>query len=703
MKERIRKRALLFLVFIIAMFFTIGARLYYIQTANAEWLVKRAHSLWERNQTIDPKRGAIIDRNGRELAYDAPAFTVIAYPADIEDVNKTATELAPVLNMPVEKIRRLISNQEKIQVELRNEGWKISVDVAHQVRALALPGIDLIEQRKRYYPADELAANVIGYTDKEGQAKLGVELFYDEQLSGTPGTYRFIKDRKGYQIPNGMKDYTPVSDGDDVVLTIDTTIQHFVEKALDSAVQQFNPKNMMAIVSKPQTGEILAMAVRPHFNPNEYWSFESFEDFRNASISYTFEPGSTFKIVTLAGAIEEGLFEPNALYKSGRITGDYGTIRDHNEGRGWGENQMISYLEGVQRSSNVAFVKLGYEGLGKEKLYHYIEQFGFGQKTGIDLPNESPGAFSKRQYARDVANAAFGQGVSVTAIQQIGAISAIANGGKLMKPFIVKEIKDQETGETEVVNQPTVVSQVVSEETAEKTRLVLEKVVEDAEKGTGHRAYIDGYRVAGKTGTAQIVRDGKYLEDKYIASFIGFAPADHPELVIYVMVQEPDIDGPYGGGSVAAPIFREIMWNSLRYLRVQPEMEDTVSSFEMAGVKVAVPDVQETSMEIARSRLLEKGIPFVQIGSGPKVIAQIPKPGTQIYDHQRMFVITEPIEKASVPSFSGFSLVDAVELCSVMKLECEVNGSGYVYDQSVPEGAEAEGKRLVLMLKAPGE
>jgi penicillin-binding protein 2B len=702
MKERIRKRALLLVVFLLTLFLILGARLYYIQTANAEWLVKRAQSLWERNETIEPKRGAIVDRNGRELAYDAPAYTVIAFPDEIEDAAQVAAQLGPVLNMSQSKIVNLISsNRDKYQVELRNEGWKISEDVAEKVRELNLEGIDLIKQRKRYYPAEDMAANIIGYTDKEGKPRLGVEHFHNESLSGTPGSFRFIKDLKGYRIPNGIKDYTPASHGDNVVLTVDMTIQHFVEKALDTAAQKYNPKNMIAIVSRPSTGEVLAMAVRPNFNPNEYWNFESFNDFRNSAINYTFEPGSTFKIVTLAAAIEEGVFEPNAMYKSGRITGDFGTIRDHNGGRGWGENQMISYFEGVLRSSNVAFVKMGYEGLGKDRLYSYIDKFGFGRNTGIDIPNEMSGVFAKRPYARDVANTTFGQGMSVTAIQQVAALSAIANGGKLMKPYIVKEIRDSGTDQPIVTNEPKVVSQVISEDTAQKTRLILEKVVEDPDKGTGHRAFIEGYRVAGKTGTAQIIKDGQYIEHKYIASFIGFAPADDPELVIYVMVEEPDIDGPYGGGSVAAPIFKDIMWNSLRYLRVAPEVQGQLENRSAMDQKITLPDLGGTSTHLAEAKLKEQEIQYVRIGNGPEVVGQIPKEGTKILKSQRIYILTEAVEKAPLPNLQGYSLVDALELCSIMKLSCETMGQGYVAEQGIPSGTKAYGRKLTLTLREP--
>lgn len=703
MKDRIRKRALLFLAGLIILFSVLGARLYYIQTANAEWLIKRAQSLWERNQTVSPERGTIFDRNGRQLAYDAPAFTVIAYPSEIKDVDATVRKLAPVIGMPESKMRALIlNNRDKVQVELRNEGWKISTEVANQVRQLELLGIDLYEERKRYYPADELASHVLGYIDKEGTARLGLELYYNDQLSGTPGTYQFLKDRKGYQLPDGVKNYTPVADGNDLVLTIDTTIQHFVEKALDAAAQKYSPKNMIAIVADPKTGAVLAMSVRPNYNPNEYWSFSSFNDFRNSSISYSFEPGSTFKIVTLAGAIEEGIFDPLATYTSGQLKGDYGTIMDYNAGRGWGD---ITFLEGVQRSSNVAFVKLGYEGLGKDKLYSYIEKFGFGKRTGIDLPNESEGVFAKRPYARDVANASFGQGIMVTAIQQVAAVSAVANGGLLMKPYIVKEIRKRGSDEIIQTNRPIEVARVISEETAQKTRLILEKVVDDPKKGTGNRAYLEGYRVAGKTGTAQIVRDGEYVDGEYIASFIGFAPANDPRLVVYVMVQEPDIEGAYGGGSIAAPIFREVMANSLNYLRVEPQsLEMSVMSAPTAAASSIVAlNVVDTSVKMAESRLSESGLSSVVFGKGEKVVAQFPEAGTEMAESQRMYLITEPIKRITVPSFTGYSMVEALEVCSILELSCEVVGNGYVVSQSVGAGDKVDGKPILITLRPPGE
>jgi penicillin-binding protein 2B len=709
LKDRIRKRALLFMVFLIFVFSLLGARIYYIQTVEAADLVKKAQSFWQKNAKISPERGKILDRNGVELAYNAAAYTVIAYPKDITDPknttspNEAATKLGRVLGMSSTKILNKITQTDQYQVELRNEGWKISAELAEKVKALELKGIDLVEERKRYYPLGEMAANVIGYTDKEGKAKLGMEDYANEMLSGSPGSFQYTRDGKGFSIPNGLEDYKPALNGSDVVLTLDTKIQHYVEQALDEAEAMYQPKTMMAIVADPKTGEVLGMSVRPNYNPNQYWSFESFQDFRNTTVSYTYEPGSTFKIVTLAAAIEEGLFTPNESYKSGRISGTFGTIRDHNGGRGWGEKGYITYLEGVQRSSNVAFVKMGFEGLGKDRLYSYIDKFGFGQNTGIDLPNESEGQFAHRPYARDVANTSFGQGVSVTALQQVAAVSAIANGGKLMKPYIIKEIRNEETGKLIKVQQPQVVREVVSEETAQKTRLVLEKVVEDPIKGTGHRAFIEGYRVAGKTGTAQLIENGQYSADKFIASFIGFAPADDPRLVIYVMVQEPDIKGNYGGGSVAAPIFREIMLNSLRHLRIEPQ-EDRVTWSQTAKVQAKpLPKLVDRTLGQAQNTLKEQGLTAYPIGGGKKVQAQFPAPGTKIYPDQRIYLITQPVDQLRVPSFSGMSLLDAMELCSIMGMNCTTEGNGYVTEQSLPAGSSAKGASIKLKLASPSQ
>lgn len=568
--QRIGLRTLLLGLIFSLLFAGLLIRIFWLQAVDAAWLQEKATLVWNRNEIIRPVRGKIYDRHGEALAYDAPAYTVVATlskkdPNHIEDPKEVAEALSPVLDTSTDILYKQL-NKDAYQVELRQGGWKVDAEKAKAIEALELKGIHLMEETRRFYPNKELAAHLLGYVDLEGKAKMGLELSMDEWLRGKEGKNRFVKDARGIPLPNGELEYIPAEDGADVYLTIDRTIQSFVEQALDRAQREYRPKRMVAIVSDPNSGEILALSVRPGFDPNQYWKIENYS---NYAISYPFEPGSTFKIITLAAAIEEGLFRPGEKYLSGtyRVPGSRIPVRDHNAGRGWG---TITFLEGVQKSSNVLFAKLGVERLGKERLIRYIQQFGFTKKTGIELPGEVIGRvppISEQIAPRDVAAISFGQAVSVTPIQQVAAVGAVANGGKVLPMTIVKQVKKKD-GTVVYEGPKSEGKQVISEETSRQVREILETVVSE---GSGQAAYLEGYRVAGKTGTAQKFdeKTGRLIQGEYIASFIGFASADHPKVLVYVALDAPQ-EGHYGG-TVAAPVFQDIMRNTLHYLRVPTE------------------------------------------------------------------------------------------------------------------------------------
>ncbi|OUM87764.1 MAG: hypothetical protein BAA01_13235 [Bacillus thermozeamaize] len=568
--QRIGLRTLLLGLIFSLLFAGLLIRIFWLQAVDAAWLQEKATLVWNRNEVIRPVRGKIYDRHGEALAYDAPAYTVVATlskkdPNHIEDPKEVAKALSPVLDTSTDILYKQL-NKDAYQVELRQGGWKVDAEKAKAIEALELKGIHLMEETRRFYPNKELAAHLLGYVDLEGKAKMGLELSMDEWLRGKEGKNRFVKDARGIPLPNGELEYIPAEDGADVYLTIDRTIQSFVEQALDRAQREYRPKRMVAIVSDPNSGEILAMSVRPGFDPNQYWKIENYS---NYAVSYPFEPGSTFKIITLAAAIEEGLFRPGEKYLSGtyRVPGSRIPVRDHNAGRGWG---TITFLEGVQKSSNVLFAKLGVERLGKERLIRYIQQFGFTKKTGIELPGEVIGRvppISEQIAPRDVAAISFGQAVSVTPIQQVAAVGAVANGGKVLPMTIVKQVKKKD-GTVVYEGPKSEGKQVISEETSRQVREILETVVSE---GSGQAAYLEGYRVAGKTGTAQKFdeKTGRLIKGEYIASFIGFAPADQPKVLVYVALDAPQ-EGHYGG-TVAAPVFQDIMRNTLHYLRVPTE------------------------------------------------------------------------------------------------------------------------------------
>lgn len=709
MRKKMKVRSLLIGAIFTILFVGLVGRLYWVQVVEATYLVDKAERAWSQDKPLHAARGTIFDRNNKVLAQDGSAYTVVVQPQIINSRDQQyeiVEKLAPILQISKEKLHSMITKKREngdflSQVEVRNEGWKIDSEIADQItkaiEANNLKGIFLFEEQKRYYPAKDLASHVLGYSTKDGEAVLGLEKFYDEKLKGESGLIKYDKDGKSYELPNSKVTYKPAVNGMSMQLTIDENIQLYIEQALEAAYEQYSPKNISAIAVDPMTLEVLGMANYPNYNPNEYWNFSGEGDFYNHAISSTYEPGSTFKIVTLAAAVEEGVFHPEDTYKSGRISLPGGVIRDHNR-IGWGE---ITYLEGLKRSSNVAFVNLGYEGLGAAKFKKYIDDFGFGQKTNVDLPGEVSGAINFRNnIPTEVATATFGQGrVAVTAIQQIAAISAIANGGKLMQPHIVKAIIDPETNEIVESFEPQVIRQVISENTSRQVGEYLEQVVSDISIGTGRTVYTEGYRIAGKTGTAQKVVNGKYSEDEWIVSFIGYAPVENPKIAIIVIADEPDIQGDYRLGSgVSAPVFKEIMSKSLRYFGVAstPNKESLVTL--SALVKSSVPDVMDLSVLVAANEIKKSGLEVETIGSGKTVMDQLPPPGTELAEGQRVYLLTQEPETISTPDFIGMPLRDAFQLCGLLQIGCQISGEGYVAEQ---QESKENGLRNVKLFLQP--
>ncbi|MCA0753822.1 PASTA domain-containing protein [Paenibacillus sp. N4] len=711
MKKRMRMRTLFFGGVMTLLFLILVSRIYYVQVVQgAEWY-ERAKERWSANEELVAKRGTITDRNGNMLAMDTYAYNVAVDPKLIHELDiadEVIEGLSDILGMSEEAMRTHVTakkeNGEYVsQREVRNGGWQIDKQVADQIEEfrnglekenkVSNVGIYMYDQLKRFYPRYETASQLVGYIDKDGNAMTGVEAFFNEQLSGKNGHITYEKDGKRVQLAEGEVDYQPAEDGQDVKLTIDGDIQNYVEEALKEIVKEYAPKSATAIAADPNTMEILAMANMPEYDPNVYWKNNAGS--YNHAVKSLYEPGSTFKIVTLAAAVQEGLFNPNEMYKSGSISipGVPRAIRDIKR-EGWG---TISFLEGLKYSSNVAFVKLGYERLGEEKFKEYISQFGFGQKTGIQLGGELSGRINLR-YPLEVANATFGQGVSVTPIQQVAAVAAVANGGKLLQPQIVKEFIDPVTKTTTKV-EPKVIRQVISEETSRKVGEYLEQVVSDQEIGTGKNAYIEGYRVAGKTGTAQKVVGTGYATDKFVVSFIGYAPVENPKIVVYIVVDEPN-DPLVGGGKVAAPAFKQIVLKSLRKMGVAPSYK-TDEAAGKAEVSVAVPNVTEMSLSQAKSELKVKGMTSEQVGNGNTVIQQIPPADSIVHPTQRVYLITEQRDKLTIPDLTGVSLRDALEITSLIGIRLIPEGQGYVVSQT--EETMNNVKVLKVVLAPPEE
>ncbi|MCK7605821.1 stage V sporulation protein D [Geobacillus stearothermophilus] len=618
----VRKRLTIVFLIGVLVFAIIDLRLGYVQFWLGDLLAERAKGLWGRNIPFEPKRGEILDRNGVPLATNMSAPTVYVIPRQVKNPAEAAEKLAAVLGASVESVYKQMTKNTSI-VRLK-EGRKISDEKAADVRALDLDGVYIAEDTKRYYPFGSYLSHVLGFTGIDNQGLTGLELYYDKELSGERGSVQFYSDAKGRRMPDMADDYTPPTDGLNLVLTIDSRIQTIIERELDIAEAKYNPDGIIAIAMNPNTGEILAMASRPTFDPADYRSVPPEIYNRNLPIWSTYEPGSTFKIITLAAALEEHkvnllkdhFFDPGYAKVAGA------TLRCWKKG-GHGEQ---TFLEVVQNSCNPGFVALG-ERLGKETLFRYIKQFGFGEKTGIDLQGEGTGILFdlKRVGPVELATTAFGQGVSVTPIQQVAAVSAAINGGTLYTPYIAKEWNDPETGEVVRRNTPKAKRRVISEETSKQVRYALESVVA---QGTGKKAYVEGYRVGGKTGTAQKAQGGRYLQNNHIVSFIGFAPADDPQLVVYVAVDNPKGTVQFGG-TVAAPIVGKVIEDSLRVMGVKPRKDQLEKERGWDEPRVIeVPNLIGLTKKDLQEQFFDLKLDVS--GEGDVIVEQSPEPGVKV-------------------------------------------------------------------------
>ncbi|AJY76363.1 stage V sporulation protein D [Paenibacillus beijingensis] len=618
----VRRRLFAALVLIVVAFAALVVRLGYVQLAEGKELSAKAEDSWRREIPFAAKRGEITDRNGVKLAYNVSSPSIMALPAQVKDAPGTAEKLAAVLGMDKNKLLTMITKRQMI-VKIQPEGRKLTTEKAAEVRKLALPGIVVAEDNKRYYPFGNLAASVLGITGID-KGLTGVEASYNNLLSGINGSISFLSDARGTTMPGSSDKYRQPKDGLTMELTIDKQIQTIMERELDQAMEKYQADQMLAIAMDPNTGEVLGMASRPTFEPGNYNAFPSELYNRNLPIWMTYEPGSTFKIITLAAALEEGkvnlknerFFDPGAIEVGGARL------------RCWkkGGHGSQTFLEVVQNSCNPGFVTLG-QRLGKEKLFQYIKNFGFGTKTGIDIGGEENGILFKlnRVGPVELATTAFGQGVSVTPIQQIAAVSAAINGGTLYKPHVAKAWINPETGETVKTVEPEAVRNVISENTSGQVREALESVVA---QGTGGNAFIDGYRVGGKTGTAQKVINGRYSSSEHIVSFIGFAPADNPKIVIYVAVDNPQ--GIQFGGVVAAPIVRNMMDDALQYMGVPRSKEQIGKKYKLGETPVVtVPNlVGKTVSDIYED--MNMNFNLTSAGTGNTVIRQAPAAGERV-------------------------------------------------------------------------
>ena len=676
-------------------------------------LVEASTEKYTKYVNVLAKRGTIFDANGLPLAQDIPSYTLVAVldkekfsigadpkPLHVVDVQMTAEKLAPILDMDIDEIVEILM-KDKLQVEFGTEGKNLTIEQKEQIEALELPGIEFIEGKRRFYPNGSLAAHTIGFSqlsddekvESESEGKMGLESTLNDDLVEKNGLEVYQRTSFGIMLKDEKESVT-AEDGKNVYLTLDQRIQIFLEDAMDEVVAEYEPEDVIGIVADPKTGKILAMASRPTFDLNE----RDIESYVNTPIGYAFEPGSTMKTFTLAAAIEEGVWNPNLTYQSGKYKVGPSTISDHN-GIGWG---TISFLEGVQRSSNTLFINIGEKYLGYDKFRTYLDKFGFNQKVGIELPGEVSGKILYN-YEVEKATSTFGQGTSVTPLQQIQAATAIANDGKMMKPYIVDRIEDPNTGEVIEKTEPTVVGTPISGKTAKEVRRVLRTTV-TSEAGTAKNYDIEGYEVAGKTGTAQLpAQNGGYLTGwrNYFFSFLGMVPADDPELLVYVAVKQPKLNmAKYEPGSVpVSKIFNRVVVNTLQYLNVQPE-EEKVS---VAEYETKTPNFVGKSIAEAKKLSKSEKTTAIVVGNGKKIVDQYPEAGTMIPFRERILLFTDG--KMTMPDLTGWSMREILNVSSLLNLNVTFEGEGYAIDQTIPSGKilENENNDIIVQLKRPDE
>lgn len=630
--KNIHSRMKIALLIITFVFIVIIARVFYIQVIDYKKLNKYAGNLWSRNLPIKADRGLIYDRNGVVLADNVTTTSLVLIPNQIKDKEGTTQKLAEILGVSYEDMYKHVSKKTSIE-RVHPEGRQLSYETADKIKDLKLDGVYLVKESKRSYPYDTYLAHTLGFVGVDNQGLSGIELTYDKYLTGEDGAIKYYSDAKGNRLKLNEV-YEQPQDGMNITLTINNEIQSSLERELDNAVTKYDPDRAIGIVMDPNNGEILAMSARPNFSPSNYQNYSLEEINRNLPIWATYEPGSTFKIITLAAALEEGKvdLDKDTYNDSGSIKVENATLHCWKHG-GHGHE---TFLQVVENSCNPGFVVLG-QRLGKNKLFEYIDKFGFGKKTGIDLNGEGTGIIFDLNKVGPVelATTAFGQGVSVTPIQQITAVSAAINGGKLYKPYIVKSINEPETNTVIQENKKTLVRQVISEKTSAEVRRALESVVAN---GSGRTAYIDGYRVGGKTGTAQKVENGHYLDNNYILSFIGFLPADDPQVVVYVAVDNPKGTVQYGGTTVG-PIAKAVLKDSIKALNIERRDGGMDKKYKWPDPKTKeVANVVGMSVEDAKAEL--EGLNVIIEGDGDKVIHQSPEAGVKLDEGEtvRLFV-----------------------------------------------------------------
>jgi cell division protein FtsI (penicillin-binding protein 3) len=629
-------------VFFLVLFVVAAGRAFQLQVLQGERLKRLGERQHLKEWIVLPKRGAVLDRTGEPLALSLETQSVYARPHRIHDPGSLSPALAKILNLDSAEVKQRIT-VDKPFVWVKRQ---IGPQEAEQIQALSANGIGMFYEPNRYYPQGQLAGQVIGFVGRDSEGLEGLELYYNDYVRGETGSSVIERDALGRRVLVQGVEGLRIPPGADMHLTLDTSIQYLAEKELEATINRVRAKAGVAIVVDPSTGEVLALANYPSFNPNHF-SKQSSEQKRNRAVTDSFEPGSTFKTILAAAALEEGVVGKDDLFYCEMGKYAYaGKIIHDTHPHGW-----LPFSKILQVSSNIGFTKVA-EKLKRERYFKYIEKFGFGRVTGIDVPGEVPGLLRKPESwsAIDLATHAFGQGIAATPMQMVMAYATIANGGFLMRPYLVRRVVGPK-GEVLLENQPRVVRRVVSEKTSRLLASMLKEVTHEG--GTGTMAKVEGFEVAGKTGTAQKADliHGGYSAGKRIASFVGFVPAETPKLVALVVIDEPETN--VYGGIVAAPVFRNIARSALHHLGVAPQKSHWV----------------------------------------PAVVGPAEPPPRRIVKKEAAAAGSN----AGVPDFVGLSLREAIEKARAMRVKVEMRGNGYVVKQSPAPGSRWDDENVLLL------
>ena len=689
------KFSILYALVALFVFGAIIYRVYYITTSeeiDGVNIQKFASNRTTKKEILPSKRGTIFDVKGNALAQNVSSYTLIAYldpkrttnpkkPKHVVDKEMTAEKLSEVIGISKDQLLKYMS-KDAYQVEFGTKGRGLTELKKDEILKLGLPGIDFIETQQRYYPYGNFLSYTVGYAKKKTVTKedgtsneeitgeMGMELYNNDTLTGENGYTLYQKDRSGYKIAGTKEVVVPAIDGKDIYLTIDSTIQLFVEQAANDMLSKSSADFVSLMLADAKTGAVLASYTYPSFDPNK----RDVKSYLDINTSSPYEPGSTMKIWSFLAAMEKGVYNGQDKYKSGLFQAKDGTIMGDFNRKGWG---MITYDQGFALSSNTAAMTLTSKYLGADYLKEFYTKLGFGQKTGIELPNESAGKISFR-YETEVLNASFGQGITVTPIQNIKALTSISNGGVLLEPYIIDKIVDSSTGEVVYKGEKKELERVASTENVEKMKTLMRSVITgNASNCTGYYYNMPGYDLIGKTGTAQVASaNGKGYGNETIAGLAGMFPGNDPQVIIYMAIKNPT-----GGTTPRKNFVQSIIKNVSKYLEIYDESKNNTTKLE----EVTVNSYTNKDVETVKADLSSYGMNVVVIGNGSKIVNQYPKAGTKVNKIDKVFLLTNGNE-IKMPNLIGYSAKDVNTFINLINLKTESIGNGYVTSQSINEG-----------------